>query len=577
MFMHALPAKPPRGLYVVLFALVLHAAGAALAVNVTGFGAVPDDGQDDTAAFVAAFAEAQAKRAGRITIPPGRYHLRSDGHPERRHALLVLNGLENLVVEGRDAELIMSGGSSVFVFQKCRNVTVSGLRMDWDRPPFSEGTVTASQARHFDVQVLDTYPVRGGEPVGAFMSYDPVTRLPDGRDLDIYRSVERTELVGPQLLRLHLTQDLRVPAGTLLVLRHQVYSGNTFVFQRCTNVKLHDVTVYCAPGMGLVASVCTDVSLHRFNVLIRPGSGRLMSATADATHFGGCKGTVSLEDCTFEGMGDDGANIKSGLYLTVQQRLDERTVLGRHNLSIADLPDAGDVLEMSHVDTLIPYASGRVRRAVMEPGEGNLHRVEFEAPLPEELRAGDVLGNASRVARFRMRNCTVRANRARGVLCQTRDAIIEDCTFQNCTSAGVKVLTEVVYFFESIGTRNVVVRNNRFENCNHGAASAEGALCALAYLKDFAYPPRPGVHRDVTLEGNHITGTHESAIFAVGVDGLVVRGNHIEQSCREPRRPNGKHAIHVQASARVSVEDNRIDPARQGPGMVEPVYVAPEH
>ena len=45
-----------------------------------------------------------------------------------------------------------------------------------------------------------------------------------------------------------------------------------------------------------------------------------MSATADAAHFGGCKGTVSLEDCTFEGMGDDGVNVKSGLYLTVVER-----------------------------------------------------------------------------------------------------------------------------------------------------------------------------------------------------------------------------------------------------------------
>ena len=59
------------------------------------------------------------------------------------------------------------------------------------------------------------------------------------------------------------------------------------------------------PGMSLVGSVTTNITLKRYNVLLRPGSGRMMSATADATHFGGCKGTISLEDCTFEGMGDD--------------------------------------------------------------------------------------------------------------------------------------------------------------------------------------------------------------------------------------------------------------------------------
>ena len=36
-----------------------------------------------------------------------------------------------------------------------------------------------------------------------------------------------------------------------------------------------------------------------------------------------------LEDCTFEGMGDDGVNVKSGLYLKVTERVDEHTVLAQ--------------------------------------------------------------------------------------------------------------------------------------------------------------------------------------------------------------------------------------------------------
>lgn len=281
-----------------------------------------------------------------------------------------------------------------------------------------------------------------------------------------------------------------------------------------------------------------------------------MSATADATHFSGCKGTVLLEDCTFEGMGDDGVNIKSGLYLSVCKRVDDHTVLAQHNLKFADLPDAGDTLELAHTNTLSAFAAGKVRQAKLEPGEGNVHRVEFAEPLPDELREGDLLGNASRLAKLRMRRCTVRANRARGVLCQTRDALIEDCTFQNCTSAGVLVLTEAAHFYESIGTRNVTVRHNRFENCNRGAAATEGALCAVAWLKGFAYPPKPGVHRDVTMEGNRITDTDESGLFAVAVDGLTLRGNRIERHGLRAARPHGGKAIWVQDCARVVVEDN---------------------
>ena len=360
-----------------LSALLLTALAATRtsALEVTRFGAVPNDGQDDTAAFLAAFKEAQAKGEKRIVIPKGRYDLRADGNPERPDVLFPVAGMDGLVIEGQGAELMMTGTAAIFSFANCQNVTVTGLTVDWARPPFSEGTVIATAPRHFDVKVADAYPVKGGEPVGAFMSYHADTRLPDGRDLDVYDGVERTELIAPQVLRVHLKWEITVPVGKLLVLRHQVYGYNAFSFYRCADVTVSNVTVYAAPGMGLVGMVTTNVSLRRFNVQMRPGSGRLMSATADATHFGGCKGTVSIEDCPFEGMGDDGVNIKSGLYLTVRKRVDDFTVLGQHNLKMSDLPDAGDTLEMAHTDTLSAFAAGKVRQASMEPGEGNMHRV----------------------------------------------------------------------------------------------------------------------------------------------------------------------------------------------------------
>ncbi len=549
-------------------------AGSTHAMDLSEFGAVPDDGKDDTAAFVAAFAAAQTNGATVIRIPPGKYLLRADGNPANPGNLLSLARRQNLTIEGQGAELLMTGSAGLFSFSECSNVTVLGLKIDWERPPFSEGTVVATAPRYFDIKILDAYPVKGGEPVGAFMSYHADTRLPDGRDLDVYDSVERTELVAPQVLRVHLKREIAVPVGRLLVLRHRVYGHNAFVFHRCATVKVRDVTVYCAPGMGLVAGVCTNVSLDRFDVRLRPGSGRLMSATADATHFGGCKGTVTLEDCFFEGMGDDGANIKSGLYLTVRQRLDDHTVLGQHNLKMVDMPDPGDTLEMAHVDTLSPFASGQVRQVRLEPGEEHLHRVEFAEPLPAELKVGDVLGNASRAPKLRMLRCTVRANRARGVLCQTRDALIDGCVFQHCTSAGVLVLTETVHFYESIGTRNVTVSNCRFEGCNSGGASAEGALCAVAYLDKFAFPIRPGVHRDVAFIGNHIEGTAEAGIFAVGVDGLRIRDNRLERCCERPVRESGHYGIRVQNCARLEEENNSIASA-PGTPMAGPISILP--
>lgn len=569
--------------HLILWGIVLLAAisgcsrsdSDAPVVDVAAFGAKPDDDGDDTAAFVAAV-EAMHSGAGlHLVIPPGRYHLKAGGNPKDSMAVFSFHNLEGIRIEGRGAELLVSGETGVFHFESCRGVEIEGIAIDWPRPPFSVGLVTAAGDRHFDVAVEPDYPVAGGEPVQAFMEYDPATRLPVRGGLDVYGAVERTELVSPQLLRVHLKQAVPVAVGRLVVLRHRVYGFQAFTFSRCSEVLVQDVTVFTTPGMGVVAAVCENVTLRRFQVLKRPGSHRPMSATADGAHFGGCKGTVLLEDCLFEGMGDDGANVKSGLYLSVRKRVDDHTVLASHNLKMVDLPDAGDVMEISHVDTLVPFASRKVRQAVLEPGEEHLHRVTFEEGLPADLREGDVLGNASRAPALQIRRCTVRANRARGVLCQTRNAVIEDCTFENCTSAGVLVLTEVVHFFESIGTRNVVVRNNLFKNCNYGAASAEGSLCALAYLKDFVRPPKPGVHRDVVFENNRIIGTDESAIFAAGVDGLTIRNNVIGEACRRGRRPDGGCAIRILNCDRVKLENNTVNPGLQGAAYREEILQSP--
>jgi polygalacturonase len=137
----------------------------------------------------------------------------------------------------------------------------------------------------------------------------------------------------------------------------------------------------------------------------------------------------------------------------------------------------------------------------------------------------------------------------------------------------VLVLTETTHFFESIGTRNVTVRNCLFENCNQGAATAEAALEAVAWLKKSTSPPQPGVHRDVTFEGNRIINTANSAIFAVAVDGLTIRSNLIRQVCLNPNHDSRRNAIRVMDCARVVIAGNDIDPAKQGAAMQAPVLV----
>jgi len=562
--------------------------GAHISFDVSEYGAISGDGKDDTKAVLAALEDYKGRSGngsgsrthnalqecncipGKVSFPKGTYDFYAGSNLADPGTLFSITGHDRLTIDGNGSTFIIHGLTNVFRFTNCRYVTLKNMTITWDHPAFSQGKVIAVEGDHFDVDIPKEFPVTNGMSVGAFMDYDPDTKLPMRHGLDEYGTVTKTELLREQVLRVYLNHPANIKTGVLVVLRHTVYGPGAISATLCENVNVEDVTIHTVPGMAFVAVVTKNVNLKRLHVVPTPGSGYLMTATADATHMAGCKGTITMDGCIYEGMGDDGVNIKSGLYLSLKQKIDDHTVLAAHNLKMIDMPDPDDIMEVSHVDDLIAYNKLHVRRAE-SMGTDGLIKLTFVDKLPEELREGDVFGNASRAPKVRIKNTEVRNNRARGMLIQTRDAIIEKCKFTNCTGPGLMVLTEVTYFFESIGTRDVTVRNSVFDHCNYGAAMGPASLCAMAWLKDMKYPPKPGVHRNVTFTGNTIKNTDNSAIFVAGVDGINVSDNKIEGACDNPNTDTGSNAIYMMSSKSIKQKNNLIPADKQGKGYKDPL------
>jgi hypothetical protein len=96
-------------------------------------------------------------------------------------------------------------------------------------------------------------------------------------------------------------------------------------------VLLEDITVFAVPGMAVIGWQSQDITIKRIKVV--PAEGGWMSATADAMHFGGCRGLITVEASEFAGMGDDAINIH-GMYGMVTKRFDDHTVeVGRARMN----------------------------------------------------------------------------------------------------------------------------------------------------------------------------------------------------------------------------------------------------
>jgi hypothetical protein len=446
-----------------------------------------------------------------------------------------------------------------FSFDDCRDVTIRNLTIDMDPLPFSTGEVIEVGKGHFDLAVAAPHRARSGLQVEGVLGYDPKARRLARRGIDLYQMgfAKTTQLVRPGVMRIFV-QGTPPGKGRMVVVRHQIYGYNAFTFAGCQNVKLENVTIHAAAGMGLYASDSRDFTLKRFNVTIRPKSGRWMSTTADATHFNTCRGTIILEDCIFEGMGDDATNLHS-MYMSVTRRVDDRrlglvTRSRRGKQMPRNLPRPGDRLEIGAGATpLTPYATLTVE-AVKPDAAAKEIVVKFTGPLPERAAKGHVVANASACPTAHIRRCTVRNNRARGMLIQTRDAVVEDCKFEYCSGAALHVTCDTNYWWEAIGTRKILIRNNSFLGCGFGAARRGATIDVFAEVGSKAAPP--GVHRSITIEGNTITGADGSAVHVGSADGVVLRNNTIV-------RPTGT-AVVVDYSRNVTVTGNKLTGGRGG-------------
>lgn len=431
---------------------------------------------------------------------------------------LHLSLAENLVVDGQGCTLVFSGLIQPFEIADCKNIVIKNLNIDWTRPLFSEGIVRMVKNETLEVEVFPEFPVHGGEPVVSFQSFSLATGHLSG--VCKFENISNLKLIAPQTVRLTTDEAKFVKIGDVVIIRH-IYSYRPGInLFNCDNVLIQDVTLYALPGMGVFGTRSKDITLKRYNV--RPSGRRIMSINVDGSHFVSCRGTVVVDSCYFQGMGDDAFNMH-GRYYTVSEVIDDKTVRATHQ-NEDNYPDVGDKVEFVRENTLYSYDEAVIVSVDYNP-QKNESVITFDRPLPKNFEKTNVIANISQHAKLRFINSTVRDIRGRAVLVQTRDVLIENNNFEYCTGQGIHVLTANPRWNESVGTRDVVIRNNTFLNCGFGSTTYCDAIGVVVETE--CPEPFVGVHRNIVIENNQIIGHTRPAFYLSCLDGAIIRGNRI--------------------------------------------------
>ncbi|WP_302821948.1 glycosyl hydrolase family 28-related protein [Parabacteroides goldsteinii] len=519
-------------------------------VNVAKYGAIADDGKDDTKALRKAVDYCCTQPGCTLYFPPGVYQLKDDDAVRLEEEALAgkfgtnpeaviytpyypyskgldLGGATDLTLSAEGATLLCEGWMEPLCIENCTRVKVKGLTIDYKRKPFSSGEIISIQPDYFDVQFTDERIITDEMPLTRMTIWNKEKNrmYPD----PIY--FPKRELLGNNRVRFHH----QIPAGLLGAdagVLHSFHFRPAILIHRSTQTELEGVTIHSQAGMGIVGFDSKDILIKRLAVV--PAQGYYISTNTDATHFACCEGLLRFEGCTFQGQGDDATNVH-GYYQSIvsasanQAELLVKAVTYTH-AQVADVPRVGDVMELVEIKTLKPVRTYQVV-AVSHQRPATSSQVTFSDNLPADFE-NYYLMNITKLPRLEFENSFINSHLARGILVKTRSVLINNNVFRNGTGTAVHVGAEASWH-EGTHAKDVVITNNVMMGCGNGAGG-QGGASGIAVIIDADDTGSSYLHDRIRIENNLIMGEgNPCGIYIGNADHVLLKQNRVLQCQKE--------------------------------------------
>lgn len=343
------------------------------------------------------------------------------------------------------------------------------------------------------------------------------------------------------------------------------------------DVKLKNITVHYAEGMGLLAQMSENIHLDGFSVALNPHDERYFTTQADATHFSGCKGVIISENGVYEGMADDAINVH-GTYLRVSKIIDDRTLVAEYMHSQAwgflwgEKGDSIQIIESkkmelieNHIYTIRSIAS------VDSPSAfgAKKFKITFDQDLPQRVSESGEFGleNLTWSPEVIFRKNIVRNNRARGSLFSTpRRVVCEDNLFDHTHGTAILLCGDSNGWYETGACKDVLIRNNRFVNALSANYQFTNAIISI-------YPEIPDLenqqlffHSNIRIEDNVFETFDRPILYAKSTENLAFTGNTIRVNNEFESFHWNKYPFFFEKVNQVKIEGNRFqdgfDPVR---------------
>lgn len=443
-------------------------------ILVRSYGAIPNDGLDDTQPIRNAISAAIASASPQIVLfEAGRYDLINAGTSNFHVRLL---NAENIIIRGvmvnnQPATRLVRFNTGVenaslpflFNIRASKNILVENLIFDNDPLYYTAGVVTAKSGSNVTVDIFSGHPMNILKPY-IMGVYDPVTGANK---------------------KLRITWDTGLPtwspepggSGRLLKLNfadlaNAVNVGdNVFWFQgnhggtQCNTNKSENITfknVITHNSTGFVYHFVDNDNVTLNNVKIETTGNRIAVSPRDGIHLAHNRGLVFLDSVVVKNVpGDDGLNAH-GLYISVGS-ISGKTITFAENL-VADLKPNSRIQFLDA--NFQPVWTGTVESSNPTVANNQPVTVVLKETPPSWIVVGTLASPLGYIANALVIKNSVFENTGRfGALARVNNVVIDSCSFRFNAASGVAIGSNYNSFFqESQNPWNVVVKNSFFEN-----------------------------------------------------------------------------------------------------------------
>lgn len=535
-------------------------------VSVADFGAKPDGSSCNYKAFARALVCCRKEKLETLLVPRGVYRFKECGG----NAHLDLDGMENFLLDGQGSEFIFETCKPYLSVCGAHRIMIRDLVLDWNwekAPLASAGIVTEVAADGSYIEC--TFPACKTIPdkmhftiVGPFDPHRYTPGCKNGMEFRPYKNEyvkdsgdEETDARMHELIRelsgVFKPVQERVDANTMRFytadpdftkqhfhrgdcynFRHYEYSILTIPIRDTTDCTLENITIYSSPGSGFVGN--GDIHGLHFKgckVTVRPGTARSISTATDCLHICNSRGNFIIEDCEFGFAGDDCINIHDNSCMGIEIT-GSHSLIAQRAVKESVLFEPGFPVELRNPDLSPTGYVSRLTGADYDP-HSRTCLLTFEDLLPQSLSPGTVLWNRRfSTQNYIIRGCRFTNNRARGILLQGSNGLVENNVFENIQGAAIQIETGCESrWSEGHGVSGLLIRNNIIRHCDLNAWQ-------MAVLYMGVYLPggrtEEPVFRNVVIEKNTFIDCPRQAMFLSSCRNVIVRDNVIINAMQLP-------------------------------------------